>query len=193
MTPIKLSDNFTIYTDRYEGEYSIEEFLKYVELNDKMSIHTNNNSVWMEIETECFQSFNSYIKNKIEEITNRTFKNYAQHHWVYTQRKGFDMEWMHQHIQVHPPGRSLIKSDYTFTFYLQTTDEISGDEGKIVFQTEDGIKHKFLPSVGDIFIFPADIRHTAIPNPNSNKERIVYAGSYCLDIFNQMNYEKSTI
>lgn len=98
-----------------------------------------------------------------------------------------------QHIQVHPPGRSKIQSDYTFTFYLQTTDEIKGDEGKIVFQDEYGIKHSFLPNVGDIFIFDGDIRHTAIPTPNSNKERIVYAGSYCLDIYNQKNYGKTLV
>jgi hypothetical protein len=193
MEELKLSKKYTIYKDSYSGDYSIEEFLKLVDFNHKNTIHTNNNSVWIEIESPVFDSINNQIKSNIETISGKQFKDWAQHHWVYTQRKGFDMEWMHQHIQVHPPGRSLIKSDYTFTFYLQTTDEISGDEGKIVFQTEDGIKHKFLPSVGDIFIFPADIRHTAIPNPNSNKERIVYAGSYCLDIFNQMNYEKSTI
>ncbi len=42
-------------------------------------------------------------------------------------------------------------------------------------------------------MFPADILHTAIPTPNSNKERIVYAGNYCLDIFNQPNYKKSIV
>lgn len=193
MEELKLSKKYSIYKDRYSGDYSIDEFLKLVDFNHKNTIHTNNNSVWIEIESPIFDSINNQIKSNIKTISGREFKNWAQHHWVYTQRKGFDMEWMHQHIQVHPPGRSKIQSDYTFTFYLQTTDEIRGDEGKIVFQTEDGIKHKFLPQVGDIFIFPADIRHTAMPTPNSEKERIVYAGSYCLDIFNQMNYEKSTI
>lgn len=193
MEELQLSKKYTIYKDRYSGDYSIDEFLKLVDFNHKNTIHTNNNSVWIEIESPIFDSINNQIKSNIKTISGREFKNWAQHHWVYTQRKGFDMEWMHQHIQVHPPGRSKIQSDYTFTFYLQTTDEIRGDEGKIVFQTEDGIKHKFLPQVGDIFIFPADIRHTAMPTPNSEKERIVYAGSYCLDIFNQMNYEKSTI
>jgi predicted 2-oxoglutarate/Fe(II)-dependent dioxygenase YbiX len=193
MKPIKLSENFTIYTDRYSGEYPVEEFLKYVELNDRMSIHTNDNSVWMEIETECFSSVNSYIKNKIESITNKKFVNYAQHFWVYTQTKGFNMEWMHQHLQVHPHGRSNILSDFTFTFYLQTTDEISGDEGCIVFEDEDKKRHKFLPQVGDIFIFPCDIRHTAIPTPNSEKKRIVYAGSFCIDIENQKLIKKQLL
>jgi len=193
MNSIKLSEKYTIHTGRYDNKYPIDEFLKYAEINDKLATHTNDNSVWIEIETECFQSINSYIKSQIENITNKKITNYAQHYWIYTQKKGFNLEWMHQHIQVHPPGRSNILSDYTFTFYLQTTDEIIGDEGCIVFEDENKMRHKFLPEVGDIFIFPADLRHTAIPTPNSEKKRIVYAGSLCIDINNQKKIEKKTI
>jgi hypothetical protein len=185
MTPIKLSDKFTIYIGKYNNKYYIDEFLKYVDINDKLAKHTNDDSVWIEIESPILDSINNQIKEYIEKITNRKFIHYAKHNWVYTQRKNFDMEWMHQHIYVHPPGRSKIKSDFTFTFYLQTTDEIKKDEGKIAFQTEDGHRHKFLPEVGDIFIFDGDLRHTALPTPNSEKERIVFAGSFCMDIFNQ--------
>ena len=193
MEELKLSKKYSIYKLKYNNEYPISDFLKLVEFNHNNTIHTNNNSAWIEIESPIFDSINNQVKQFIEKISHRKFTNWAQHHWVYTQRKGFDMEWMHQHIQVHPPGRSKIQSDYTFTFYLQTTDEIKGDEGKIVFQDEHGIKHSFLPNVGDVFIFGGDIRHTAIPTPNSNKERIVYAGSYCVDIYNQKNYEKTIV
>jgi hypothetical protein len=102
MTPIKLSDKFTIYIGKYNNKYSIDEFLKYVDINDKLAKHTNDDSVWIEIETECFQSINSLVKKEIENITNKKFINYAQHYWVYTQKKGFNLEWMHQHLQVHP-------------------------------------------------------------------------------------------
>ena len=193
MEELKLSKKYSIYKSKYNNEYPISDFLKLVEFNHLNTIQTNNNSAWIEIESPIFDSINNQVKESIEKISHRKFTNWAQHHWVYTQRKGFDMEWMHQHIQVHPPGRSKIQSDYTFTFYLQTTDEIKGDEGKIVFQDEYGIKHSFLPNVGDIFIFDGDIRHTAIPTPNSNKERIVYAGSYCLGIYNQKNYGKTLV
>ena len=193
MEELKLSKKYSIYKSKYNNEYPISDFLKLVEFNHLNTIQTNNNSAWIEIESPIFDSINNQVKESIEKISHRKFTNWAQHHWVYTQRKGFDMEWMHQHIQVHPPGRSKIQSDYTFTFYLQTTDEIKGDEGKIVFQDEYGIKHSFLPNVGDIFIFDGDIRHTAIPTPNSNKERIVYAGSYCIDIYNQKNYGKNLV
>lgn len=193
MEKIKLSEKYTIYKDVYNNEYPIDDFLKLVEFNHQNVVQISDNSVWVEIESPVFDSIKNQIKKLIEKISDRTFTNWAYHNWIYTQRKGFGMEWMHQHLYVHPPGRSKILTDYTFTFYLQTTDEIEGDEGKIVFQTEDGVKHKFLPKVGDIFIFPADILHTAIPTPNSNKERIVYAGNYCIDVFNQFIYKKNIV
>lgn len=193
MEELKLSNQFTIYKDKYQGKYSLNDFLELVELNHVNTFHTNNNSVWIEIQSPVFDSINNQIKDTISKIDGRSFVDYAYHTWVYTQRKDFSLEWMHQHLQVHPPGRSKIQSDYTFTFYLQTTEEISGEEGKIVFQTEDSNKHFFLPEEGDIFIFPGDLRHTAIPTPNSNKERIVYAGSFCIDVYNQKSYGKNLV
>lgn len=190
---IDLSPKYSIFKTSYSGSYSIEELLKFAHLNHSLAIPTNNNSVWIEIEAKCFESVNSEVMSHIERISNRKFCNYAKHNWIYTQRKGFNMEWMHQHLLVHPNGRSKILADYTFTFYLQTTDEVTGDEGCIVFETEDKKRHKFFPEVGDIFIFPSDLRHTAMPTPNSEKERIVYAGSYCLDIENQPTGTKTLV
>lgn len=190
MKEVVLSKKYKIYKGVYIGDYSIEEFLKYVELNDKLVYHTNNDSVWIEIETQCFNSINNQVINQIEKISNKKFENYSKHNWVYTQTKGYNKEWMHQHLQVHPPGRSNILTDYTFTFYLQIPPDITGDEGCIVFEDENKIKHKFLPQVGDIFIFPADIRHTAIPTPNSEIKRIVFAGSFCIDVWNQNKIDK---
>ena len=193
MEVLNLSKDFTVYKTTYEGPYNIESFLKIIQFNHNNTLHTNNNSVWIEIESPIINSINEQVKFCITNITGREFINYAKHNWVYTQRKGFDMEWLHQHILVHPPGRSKILTDFTFTFYLQLTDDIKEDEGKLVFETEDKVKHKFSPKIGDIFIFPADIRHTAIPTPNSNTERIVFAGSFCIDIFNQKNNKKSLL
>lgn len=193
MEALKLSEKYTIYKFRYDLTYSIAEYLKLVKANHDITIHTNNNSVWIEIESPLIDSINEQVMSVIKSITGVPFIHYAKHNWVYTQRKGFNMEWMHQHIFVHPPGRSKIHSDYTYTFYLQTTKEIEGEQGKIVFEDETGKKHSYLPEVGDIFLFPADLRHTAIPTPNSYTERIVFAGSFCIDIYNQKTYAKNSI
>lgn len=190
---IELSKKYTIYRIKDENYENIkDECLRIVKLNDDLVIHTKSNprrnSMWMEINSELFTNINKKIKSYIEEISGRKFKNYAEHFWVYTQSKGFNLEWMHQHLFVHPDGRSSIKTDYTFTYYLQIPHFLQNDEGNIVFETEDKIRHNFVPNEGDIFIFPADIRHTAIPTPNSEMNRIVYAGNLCLDVENQPKY-----
>ena len=183
---IPLSKKFRIY--RGFSDLAIthkDDILNVVKLNNMVSTRSNNNSVWMEINSEYFTRINEKIKSYITKFTQKEFKTYAAHYWIYTQTKGFDLEWMHQHILVHPDNRTNILTDYTFTYYLQVPNDIEGYEGHIVFETEDGCKHHFLPKEGDIFIFPSDIRHTAIPTPKSETDRIVYAGSFCIDVENQ--------
>ena len=195
---LKLSTKFTIHKGHDDKFMDIkDDCLKYAKLNDSSVIYaktqTKENSIWIEICAKCFLDINALVKQHIEEISNRKFLNYAEHFWIYTQTKGFDMEWLHQHLLVHPPGRSNITTDFTFTYYLQTPKDIKGDEGHIVFETEDKIRHKFLPQEGDFFIFPANIRHTAIPTPKSELDRIVYAGNFCLDVENQAKYTNNII
>ena len=190
---IKLSDKFTIFKSYDTNFENIkEDCIKYAKLNDSMVIYskgqTKDNSIWIEIIADCFLQINNKIKSHIEDISKRKFTNYAEHFWIYTQTKGFDMEWMHQHLLVHPPGRSNIKTDFTFTYYLQVPKNLKGDQGHIVFETENKERFKYLPQEGEFFIFPADIRHTAIPTPDSEIDRLVYAGNFCLDVENQKSY-----
>ena len=177
---VKLSPKFIIYKGIDNEFQNIkEECIKYSKINDSLVIYsktqTRDNSIWMEINAKCFLQINSKIKKFVEEISGREFANYAEHFWIYTQTKGFDMEWMHQHLLVHPPGRSNVRTDYTFTYYLQTPKDIKDDEGHIVFETEDKLKH------------------TAIPTPKSELDRLVYAGNFCLDVENQTKYTNNII
>ena len=45
MKPIKLSEKFTIYVGKYHNEYPVDEFLKFVEINDSLAVHTNDNKL----------------------------------------------------------------------------------------------------------------------------------------------------
>ena len=71
LSKIKLSDKYTIYKDTYNNKYSIEDFLKLVEFNHQNVIQMNDNSVWVEIESDVFDSIKNQIKNSIEEISGR--------------------------------------------------------------------------------------------------------------------------
>lgn len=194
MKELRISNKFSIFTGTNKNLISeLDSMLEIVQLNKNMTTDPNHNSIWMETNSIYFRNINEFIKSNISKIDGRAFVNFAEHYWIYTQTEGFNLEWMHKHINVHPPGRSKYVTDYTFTFYLQTPEDISGDEGCIVFEDENKKRHKFLPKPGDYFIFPADILHTAIPTPKSKTNRIVYAGSLCIDIFNQKQYPKTAI
>jgi len=179
MEIIKLSSVEQIYKLNYEGPFTKSDFLKRFDQNKKISTIPYDNSIWIEFECDEFKSIDSFILDVIEkQIANEKFSYYAKHSWVYSQKKGFDMTYMHQHLILHSStNRSTIKSDYTFTFYVQQPSNLKDDEGKIVFQTKNKEIHKFLPEEMEIFIFPADMYHTAIPTPNHIEDRVVYAGN----------------
>jgi hypothetical protein len=189
MQIINLSPTEQIYKSAYTGPFTKEDFLIRVEQNKKISTIPNDNSVWVEFECDEFKSIDSFILNLIEnKIAKEKFKYYAKHTWVYTQKKEFDLTYMHQHLILHSStNRSIIKSNYTFTFYVKQPKNLNEDEGKIIFQTKNKELHKFLPNEMDIFIFPADMMHTAIPTPNHDEIRVVYAGNISYNFFENKN------
>lgn len=179
MEIIEIGENEFIYKSRYEGSFTKKDFLFRFEQNKKISTIPYDNSIWIEFECDEFKSIDYFILDLIErEIVGEKFNYFAKHSWVYTQKKGFDMTYMHQHLLLHSStNRSTIKSDFTFTFYVQQPKNLVGDEGKIVFKSKDGNIHKFLPGEMELFVFPADMYHTAIPTPQNDELRVVYAGN----------------
>ena len=186
MEILKLSSTEEIYKIKYDGPYSKSDFLKRFEQNKKISTIPYDNSIWIEFECDEFKSIDSLILDTIEnQIAKEKFMYYAKHCWVYSQKKGFDMTYMHQHLILHSStNRSTIKSDYTFTFYVQQPSNLKDDEGKIVFQTKNKEIHKFLPEEMEIFIFPANMYHTAMPTSYHDELRVVYAGNVAYNFFN---------
>jgi hypothetical protein len=190
MEIIKLSSVEEIYKINYTGPYSKSDFLKRFEQNKKISTIPYDNSIWIEFECDEFKSIDSLILDTIEnQIAKEKFMYYAKHCWVYSQKKGFDMTYIHQHLILHSStNRSTIKSDYTFTFYVQQPSNLKDDEGKIVFQTKNKEIHKFLPEEMEIFIFPADMYHTTMPTSNHDELRVVYAGNVAYNFFNNKSH-----
>ena len=168
MEKIKIGDNEFVYKTKYEGVFAKKDFLLRFDQNKKVSTIPYDNSIWIEFECDEFKSIDSFILDLIEtEIVGYKFDYYARHSWVYTQKKGFDMTYMHQHLLLH-----------------SSTNE---DLGKIVFRSKDGNIHKFLPQEMELFIFPADMYHTAIPTPKNDDLRVVYAGNIAYNFLDKPN------
>lgn len=194
METLYLTDKCKIWRKNLnQTEDQKSELIEYVKFNDSISKANRTDSVWIEIIVPCFTRVINKVKDHLSLIEGKNLTHYAEHFWIFTQKKGFNQEWLHQHIFVHPPDRSTVLSDYTFTYYIQTPSNSKLDEGCIMFQTEDKQNHKFLPQEGDLFIFPGDLYHTAIPTPDCDKDRIVLAGSICCDVNNQKLTKQSVI
>ena len=189
----KLSKKYSIWIGEYYRQYHQKDFLNAVKLNSSIAIPNNNNSVWVEINSKVFQSVNDQVKDFLQNKDKRFFENFAEHYWVYTQSKGYNQDWMHQHLNVHPSSRSTAQTDYTFTYYIKQLDNLKNNEGSIIFKTEDDVEHIFKPKTNDLFIFPGDLWHKAVPTPKHNEQRIVYAGSLAFDVLNPPERKKSVI
>ena len=52
-------------------------------------------------------------------------------------------------------------------------DNLEGDDGYLLFKTEEGEEYKMLPKEGDLVFFPASLSHMPKTNIKSKLERIV--------------------
>ncbi len=133
--------------------------------------------------SEVYMPELSYITENILGMVSTQFgvsNNFAIKSWVYYSESDNIYSGYHTHETLHPkPISSLdrLKTDYTFTYYLQMPDNIKNDEGKLFFKTKSNNEISILPEEDDIFIFPADLEHRPEISPNSNKSRIVIAGN----------------
>lgn len=125
----------------------------------------------------------NFIKENIFELISKKFNvsnNFINKTWVYHSNNDNQYSGYHTHEILHPkPIGSLdkLKTNYTFTYYLQMPNNLKNEEGKIFFKTKSGYEYGMLPEENDILIFPGDLEHRPELNPNSTKPRIVIAGN----------------
>ncbi len=126
-----------------------------------------------------------FIKNNICRLLSETFKisnNFIIYDWLYYSDKDNAYTGYHTHDILAPIKSSVnhidnLKTDYSFTYYVQMPNNLKDNQGKLYFKTKSGYEFSILPEEDDIFIFPGDLQHKPEINPNSTKSRIVVAGN----------------
>jgi hypothetical protein len=129
-----------------------------------------------------------FIKDNICKLLSETFKisnNFIIYDWLYYSDNDNAYSGYHTHEILAPIHSNInpidnLKTDYTFTYYLQMPNNLKDNQGKIHFKTKSGYESSILPEEGDIFIFPGDLQHKPEINPNSTKPRIVVAGNLAI-------------
>jgi hypothetical protein len=201
---IKIDENTSIYKTKYNWEYSKENFIKRIYQSIKMNNHYQlknlngkgkglyfaNNYV-TSFSCREYDSINNFILKTISyEILKTEYNEWAVENFIYINtgknpkneeelEKMKEYEW-HRHPVVYYDNDD-IKTDFVFTFYIQMPDNLTEDEGKIAFRTDNSNGLSFLPDAGDIFIFP-DIDHsTCRLLSEKNKDRLLIAGNISLN------------
>jgi hypothetical protein len=117
-----------------------------------------------------------FVVDLCKEIYNEETFGYLIHPWIAISKNDRTKILWHKHIHFAPPYH-FIETDFTFTYYLQMPNNLNGDDGKLLFKTDDGEIYKFLPEENDIFIFPPNLSHVVEWNRESTKDRVVIASN----------------
>ena len=176
----KLSDEYTVYRIKYNGEYSREDFIKRVTQNASLRNTKTYKSVENRVFISCkeFDSVDSHVIDVLGSLADRV----AKLGWVYTQKKDFNMI-MHKHDYLYyTTEKTNLRTEWTCVFYIQIPKNLEKGEGDIIFMTEDKKLHTFVPEENDILIFPGTLYHMVTPIPNAEIDRVVYASNFNFNI-----------
>jgi hypothetical protein len=82
----------------------------------------------------------------------------------------------HSHTSINK-NRGMYFPHYTFVYYIQMPDVMNGDDGFLYLQNKNKNTFSIKPEEDDLIIMESWVPHTANPAPNSNVDRIVFAGN----------------
>lgn len=182
MIEIKLDNQTSIYKTNIS--YNKDELLKELYFNSDFNDTTSNSdSAGMESTLVITSKHIEYIKSKaIESISNTLYDNrdinYCQKNWIFFNDKNATYVGWHIHENNH--ASNILKNQWTYSFYVQMPNNLSGNEGKLSFKI-DNEEYSILPNEGDLIVFPATLLHKPELCPNSTQARIVIVG-YLMEI-----------
>lgn len=180
----KLSDKYSVYKIQYTGGYSKERFIERTNQNESLYFYKSyktDNSLDIQLECDEFNSVDNQVLDFLKNELSCNIDRVAKSSWVYIQVPAFNMEWMHTHEHLESSNRTKLKTQWTYVFYIQIPSNLKKGEGDIIFKTEDGNLHTFVPKENDILIFSGELPHIAMPTQSASIDRMVYAANINLD------------
>ena len=192
MTEINLNNEVIIYKSNLnlEPKFNKQTFIEKLITVDSLVKTTNQKNAAL---TPGRQSSLSrmyipeliFIKDNICKLLSKTFKisnNFIIDDWLYCSDRDNVHTGYHAHNVLASKKNNInhidnLKTDYTFTYYVQMPNNLKDNQGKLYFKTKSCYEFSILPEECDIFIFSGDLQHKPEINPNSTKSRMVIAGN----------------
>lgn len=134
---------------------------------------------------EVFSTCHDYVKKLYSEIFKVEVISSYNNGWVFISTPENPHTIYHHHKYWESKFPNIIP-EWTWIYYINIPNNLSGDEGKLFLSSNTSEKedetYKILPKVGDLIVFKSSVNHRIGLNPNSTNNRIVIAGS---PIFNK--------
>ena len=188
---IKITDTVSFYITNLStiNNFELIKDLKFnMKVNKKTSIESYNEpgiQSYIILKTKTIENLNNKIYKKIFNFLNYNLNDinpYLSTEWVYVSTKNNNWSRFHTHTFSDTLKTNL---DWSFVYYVQMPDNLNEQEGKILFRTNEGVEVSYLPQVGDLILFPANLLHKPELNRSSDIERIVYAGAFTILDYNK--------
>ena len=133
--------------------------------------YTGMNSEWGEVAPLISTAVLECVNLWGGDFTNVWFETWVNR----VQNKMKQQYSRHNHVEINRMrGKPL--PNYTWIYYLQMPDNLSGEEGKL---NVEGVGN-YLPTVGELVILDGNTYHSVFEAPNSTVDRIVLAGNVAI-------------
>jgi hypothetical protein len=186
MEEIILSNEVKIYKTKFISPYALDQTMEMIKTNLLLNKRTTDDRIHYNVGPgiqsplilKC-PEIDTIIEHAVDMcklLYDENIIGHLIHSWIAISRSDRTKFLWHKHVNFAPPY-NFIETDFTFTYYVQMPDNLSDDDGMLLFRTKDGDIHKFLPEENDLFIFPPDLDHVVEWNRDSSKERVVLASN----------------
>lgn len=190
---IKLNGKTIAHSLEYKPIFSKYEILESVSNMISKMTHVKSDSYLfktLEKEFEDIYKFCSNVCKLICDENSIEVKRFTLHKWISVLRSKpvqpmeLDPEnnepTYHNHKDIALRSGNTMPT-YSFVFYLQMPNNLSGIDGHILFKDDQGDVLKYLPRENEVLVFKSDISHAPIHAKNSTLNRIVLAGDFRID------------
>jgi hypothetical protein len=158
-------------------DLDIESILKEISINDEYVAITYSTDAFTgkyirQLYQECYDT----LKTVYEIELNKSIITGYQCGWFFRSFPNDNTGNYHMHRilgkQYEDPNNFML-SDYSWTYYLNIPNIVSGVEGHLSFKEGDSEPISFLPEKGYLYSFPSTLPHRPNEAPNSTNRRIV--------------------
>lgn len=194
MTEIKLDNYTSIYKTNitYNKDELIKELYYNIDFNPQVMLDGAGREATIVITAKNIEYIKSICVDYIKKLKYpNNIVNYYQKNWVYTNNRHNTHTNWHSHEIIHKLPN--VENEWTYVFYVQMPNNLSGNEGKLSFKIGDS-EYSILPDEGDIVIFPATLLHKPEMSPGSTQDRIVIGGNFKeIDISKSISKKQKTL